>query len=112
MGPTTRSPRSSVALAATLTVALGLLLLSLVCLRGAGSIAVGAGYGRVAHFEAFGGPPDPEEERRAWRAVERFQIASGVLFVLSLGTAAIAVWRFRRARRDASSDDSPKPSKS
>ncbi len=35
--------------AATLVVALGLLLLSLICLRGAGSIAVGAGYGRVAH---------------------------------------------------------------
>jgi hypothetical protein len=111
MRPSTGALRRAVVLAAMLIVALGLLWLSIICLRGAGSIAVGAGYGRVAHFEAFGGPPDPEEERRAWRAVRRFQITSGVLFVLSLGTGSLAVWSFRRARRAAPPDDSPKLSK-
>jgi len=85
-------------------VAVLLVALGLACLRISGILSVDAGYGAVAHLEAFGTPLDRDESQQAWLTARSFGRAGTGLLASSIPIAALAVWYVRRARGRRGSD--------
>jgi len=74
------------------------LVLGLACLRISGILSLDAGYGAVAHLEAFGTSPDREELQQAWLTAGCFGRVGTGLLASSIPMAALAIWCVRRAR--------------